>query len=224
MSSWLITGANRGIGLELARQVQARGEVVIATCRDPQSATDLRDLGIAPEELDVASGASVLALSHRLVGTPIDVLVNNAGTGGGGAELRDLDFEHVSQCFQTNSVGPLRITSALLDNLEAGQRRLVVHLTSRMGSIADNTSGGYYAYRISKAALNMANRSLAHELAAKGITCTVLHPGWVRTDMGGEHARLAAEQSVRGILEVMDKLSLEDSGRFFDHTGAEIPW
>ncbi len=222
--TWLITGSNRGIGLELARQVQARGDAVIGTCRDPDSATGLQELGITAEELDVASGHSVLSLAEKLEGTPIDVLVNNAGIGGGNRGLPDLEFELLIECFETNSVGPLRVTSALLPNLRAGQRRVVANLTSRMGSVADNTSGGYYAYRMSKAALNMANRSMAHELGEARIISVVFHPGWVQTDMGGEHAPLPVEQSVRGLLEVIDKLTLEDSGGFFDHAGETIPW
>ncbi len=222
--TWLITGSNRGIGLELARQIQARGDTVIATCRDPESATSLRELGIKVEKLDVANGRSVLSLAENLTGTPIDVLVNNAGIGGGGQGLAVLDFERLTECFETNSVGPLRVTSALLPNLRAGQRRVVANITSRMGSVADNTSGGYYAYRMSKAALNMANRSMAHELGEARIISVVFHPGWVHTDMGGAHAPLSVEQSVRGLLEVIDKLTLEDSGGFFDHAGETIPW
>ena len=167
-ATWLITGASRGIGLELTRQVQFRGNTVIATCRDPKSNRELRDLDIAVKKLDVLDGASVQALAESLNGTPIDVLVNNAGIGGGRARLTELDYGKMNECFATNTLGPLRVTAALLPNLRAGERRLVANITSRMGSIADNTSGGSYAYRTSKAALNMANRSMAHELGADG--------------------------------------------------------
>jgi NAD(P)-dependent dehydrogenase (short-subunit alcohol dehydrogenase family) len=130
----------------------------------------------------------------------------------------------MNECFATNTVGPLRVTAALLANLRAGERRLVANITSRMGSIADNTSGGSYAYRSSKAALNMANRSMAHELGADGILCVVFHPGWVQTDMGGANAPLSVEDSVRGLLEVMDGLTTADNGRFLNYSGEEIPW
>ncbi len=223
-ATWLITGASRGIGLELTRQVQLRGDAVIATCRDPRSNRELRDLDISAKKLDVLDGASVQALADSLIETPIDVLVNNAGIGGGRARLTELDFGQMNECFATNTVGPLRVTAALLPNLRAGKRRLVANITSRMGSIADNTSGGSYAYRSSKAALNMANRSMAHELGADGITCVVFHPGWVQTDMGGASAPLSVEDSVRGLLEVMDGLTTADNGRFLNYSGEEIPW
>ncbi len=223
-ATWLITGASRGIGLELTRQVQFRGNTVIATCRDPKSNRELRDLDIAVKKLDVLDGASVQALADSLIETPIDVLVNNAGIGGGRARLTELDYGKMNECFATNTLGPLRVTAALLPNLRAGERRLVANVTSRMGSIADNTSGGSYAYRTSKAALNMANRSMAHELGADGITCVVFHPGWVQTDMGGANAPLSVENSVQGLLEVMDGLSTADSGRFLNYNGEEIPW
>ncbi len=223
-ATWLITGASRGIGLELTRHVQLRGDAVIATCRDPKSNRELRDLDIAVKKLDVLDGASVQALADSLIETPIDVLVNNAGISGGRARLTELDFGKMNECFATNTLGPLRVTAALLPNLRAGERRLVANVTSRMGSIADNTSGGSYAYRTSKAALNMANRSMAHELGADGITCVVFHPGWVQTDMGGANAPLSVEDSVQGLLEVMDGLSTADSGRFLNYNGEEIPW
>ena len=223
-ATWLITGASRGIGLELTRQVQSRGNTVIATCRDPKSNRELRDLDIAVKKLDVLDGASVQALADSLIETPIDVLVNNAGISGGRARLTELDFGKMNECFATNTLGPLRVTAALLPNLRAGERRLVANVTSRMGSIADNTSGGSYAYRSSKAALNMANRSMAHELGADGIICVVFHPGWVQTDMGGANAPLSVEDSVRGLLEVMDGLTTADNGRFLNYSGEEIPW
>jgi NAD(P)-dependent dehydrogenase (short-subunit alcohol dehydrogenase family) len=220
----LVTGANRGIGLEFARQLQARGERVIATARHPEAATDLATLGVRVEPLDVADGGSVRALAERLQGAPIDVLVNNAGTGGDSSPLADLDFERMARFFSVNSIGPLRLAQALMPNLRAGSRRLIVSLTSQMGSIASNDQGGYYGYRASKAALNMLNRTLALELAGKGYTCVVLNPGWVRTDMGGAGAPLTPEASVRGLLRLIDRLTPKDTGSFFSWNGERVAW
>ncbi|MFN7975485.1 MAG: SDR family oxidoreductase [Acidobacteriota bacterium] len=224
MATWLVTGAGRGIGLEFARQLAARGEKVIGTARRPEEATKLRALGARVESLEVGDPASIAALASALRGTPIDVLVNNAGTGGSGAGLGKLEAGDLARYFAINATGPLLVTQALLGNLEAGSRKLVASITSRMGSIDDNGSGSYYGYRASKAALNMVNRSLSIDLRGKGFTCVVLHPGWVRTDMGGSSAPLSPEDSVRGLLKVIDGLTPERSGSFLDHTGATIPW
>lgn len=220
--TWVVTGANRGLGLELARQLQARGEEVVATTRSESG--DLTKLGVRVELLDTSDEASIRTFAERLEGIPIDILINNAGTGGDHEGLDNLATDTLRRCFLINSMGPLLVTKALLPNLRAGNRRVVVQMTSKMGSVTDNTSGGSYPYRMSKAALNMANRSLSIDLAPEGITCTLMHPGWVRTDMGGSHAPLSVEESVRSMLNVIDKLSAEDSGRFFDYSGEQIPW
>lgn len=224
MSTYLVTGANRGLGLELARQLAARGEDVIATARDPDRAPELAGLGVQVELLDVSDAGSVGALVRRLEGRAIDVLVNNAGIGVGRSSLGSLDYDELQRAFEVNALGPLRVAEALLDNLRRGERRLIASVTSKMGSIADNGSGGSYAYRASKAALNMIARSLSVDLGPEGFTCVVLHPGWVRTAMGGDAASLGVDESVRGMLEVLAGLTPARNGQFLDYSGATIPW
>lgn len=223
-ATYLVTGANRGIGLELARQLAARGDRVVATARRPAEAEELQALGVRVETLDVADTESVSALARRLAGEPLDVLVNNAGRGGGQGSLTEIEPDDLVAYFQVNSLGPLRVTRALLPNLRAGERRLVASLSSQMGSIARNEQGSYYGYRASKAALNMIHRNLALELGGKGFTCVVFHPGWVRTAMGGSSAPLTPEASVRGLLEVMDRLTPQDNGAFLTYAGERLPW
>lgn len=220
----LITGANRGIGLEMARQFSERGYVVIGTARKPDEATDLKALKVQVEQLDVIDSASVSALARRLDGVPIDLLVNNAGVGGQTAgSFAAVDFDKVAHTFDVNSLGPMRVTQALLPNLEAGEGRTIVQITSVMGSIEQN-GGGFFGYRASKAALNMLNKSLAVELGKQGFVCVALHPGWVKTRMGGAGAPVEPEDSVAGILEVIDGLTPDDNGRFLDYQGKTIPW
>jgi NAD(P)-dependent dehydrogenase (short-subunit alcohol dehydrogenase family) len=220
----LVTGANRGLGLEFVRQLQARGDSVIATARDTQGAQELRDTGARVETLDAGDPASIAALCEALGDQPIDLLLNNAGMGVGGRSFPEEDFDEVETFFRVNSLGPMRVTQGLLPNLRAGQGKTVVHVTSKMGSIEDNTSGGAYGYRASKAALNMLYKSMAIDLRREGVHAVVLHPGWVATAMGGSAAPLTVEDSVRGMLAVIDGLKDSDSGRFFDYSGAEIPW
>ena len=222
--TYLITGANRGIGLERARQLRARGERVIATARQPGAALSLQATGARIEPLDVADPASVADFAARLDGAPVDVLINNAGIGVGGVSFERLDVETMAAFFQVNTMGPLRVTQALLPNLLAGQAKRIVSITSQLGSIDDNGSGGAYAYRASKAALNMVNKSLSIDLASRGLVCVVLHPGWVQTDMGGAAAPTKVEESALGLLRVIDDLSPSQNGRFFDFSGAEVPW
>lgn len=220
----LITGANRGIGLEMARQLSERGDKVIATARKPDEASGLKALAVRVEQLDVTDTASVQALAARLEGVPIDLLINNAGVGGQKTnDLEATNFDEVAKTFDVNSLGPMRVTQALLPNLEAGKGRTVVQISSIMGSIEQNR-GGYYGYRASKAALNMLNKSLAAELGKQGFVCVVMHPGWVKTRMGGAAAPVEPEDSVAGIFEVIDGLVPEDNGRFIDYQGNSIPW
>ncbi|MCR9105775.1 MAG: SDR family oxidoreductase [Gammaproteobacteria bacterium] len=220
----LVTGANRGIGLELATQLKAMNVNVIGTARNPAAAEQLNALGVRVEQLDVADAASVAALAERLKGVKIDLLINNAGVGGQAANtLADIDFEQLAQVFSINSTGPMRVTQALLPNLTAGSGKTVVQVSSVMGSIAQN-AGGYYGYRASKAALNMLNKSLSAELGPQGFTCVVVHPGWVKTRMGGAAAPVEVPDSVAGLLKVIGGLRPEDNGRFIDFQGNEIPW
>jgi NAD(P)-dependent dehydrogenase (short-subunit alcohol dehydrogenase family) len=223
-AAWLVTGASRGLGLEWARQLAARGETVIATARDPEASRELKALGVETHELDVADQGSVDAFAAGLGSRPLDVILNNAGVGGSGAALPQLEWDEVLRTMDVNALGPMRVTQAAWTNLLAGRRKLVVNVTSRMGSIGDNGSGGYYAYRASKAALNMLTRTLALDSRRQGVTCVLLHPGWVATDMGGKQAPLSPQQSVEGMLSVLDRLAPGDSGRFLDWSGAELPW
>ena len=222
-SDILITGANRGIGLELARQLHQRGDRVVATCRDPQSAEDLRGIGVRVESLDVTDPASVEALAGA-IDHPLDVLINNAGIGVRGAGIGEFDYQRFHRFFDVNTLGALRVTEALLPRLREGNRRLVANLTSRMGSIADNTSGGSYEYRATKAALNMVTRSLSIDLAGEDFVCMVLHPGWVQTDMGGPAAPLSVEDSASGLIAIFDDADSEYNGGFYDYSGQLLPW
>lgn len=220
---WVITGANRGIGLELVRQVAARGDEVDATARDPEKATELKALAassggnVRVHACDVASDASVSVFAKTLPDGPVDVLVNNAGVTGRRAGIGDLDFADMLETYNVNALGPLRVTAALLERIKASKGKRVIHVTSGMGSIAENTMGGAYGYRMSKAALNMANKCLSVDVRSDGVTCVVINPGWVKTDMGGSSAAITPEASVRGMLEVLDGVGL-------DRTGAFLSW
>ena len=220
----LVTGANRGIGLELVRQMRARGHQVIGTARKPEQAMELKETGARVVQLDVTDSNSIRAMAEQLKGQRIDLLINNAGMLGHNAQsFGETDFDQVIATFDVNSLGPMRVTQALLPNILAGSGKTVIQISSTMGSIANN-SGGYYGYRASKAALNMLNKSLALELADQGITSVVIHPGWVQTRLGGENAAITVEDSVTGMVQVIAKLGPEDSGRFLDYQGEELPW
>ena len=223
-STYLITGANRGIGLELARQIARRGDQVIATARHPDQARELARLKVRVEPLDVADAASVDALRQRLEGVPIDVLIHNAAIGNAGPTIDRVEIEDVERTFQVNALGPLRVTQALMAGLEAGRGKTIVGITSGLGSVSENTSGAWGAYRISKAALNQLFRTMAAELRSRGFTCVVISPGWVQTDMGGKGATLTPEESVRSMLRVLDRLTPADTGQFFDHRGRRVAW
>jgi NAD(P)-dependent dehydrogenase (short-subunit alcohol dehydrogenase family) len=220
----LITGANRGLGLEFARQYAADGWQVIGTARQPAAAAELNALDVRVLPLDVTDPESVAALASALDGHPIDLLINNAGIFPRVDSLSEADFDAVAWTYAVNTIGPMRVTRALMPNLKLGEARQVVSITSGLGSIANNTSGRYYGYRESKAALNMFTRTLAAELADDGYTCVVLSPGWVRTDMGGPNANLSPEQSITGMRSVIAKLTPADSGTYWNWNGETLPW
>lgn len=225
MTTWIVTGANRGIGLELARQLYRRSVDVIATARNPDAASELKaSPGVRVEQLDVADAGSVAAFRERLAGETVDVLINNAGKGGPRPALADLDFDMMLDSFLVNSIGPMRVTRAVLGPLRRGAGKLVVSMSSALGSIGNNDSGGAYGYRASKAALNMLNKSLALELGREGFRCVVMHPGWVQTDMGGPHAPVTVDDSVTRMLCVIDGLTQDDNGAFLSLHGKRIPW
>ncbi|MDH3789143.1 MAG: SDR family oxidoreductase [Xanthomonadales bacterium] len=219
MTNVLITGANRGIGLEMSRQYAARGDEVIAVCR--QTSPELNGLGVRViDGIDVTSSDSCDVLQRELDGLLLDRLVNNAGI----LERNTLDnfnSESIERQFRVNAVAPLRVTTALLPNLESGSRVFII--TSRMGSVEDNSSGGSYGYRMSKAAVNMAGKSLSVDLQEQGIAVILLHPGWVSTEMTGQTG-IPAEQSAAGLIERMDSLGIEQTGTFWHQEGYELPW
>ena len=220
----LITGANRGIGLELARQYAEDGWHVIGTARRPDAAKDLIDLDVQIMQLDVTDQESVERLSEELGDQELDVLINNAGILAMVRSISEIDFEEFNHLMAVNAVGPIRVTQALLPNLRAGETRKVINVSSIAGSITGKTSGGPYGYSESKAALNMFTRSLAGELRADGFICIVIHPGWVQTDMGGANAAVTVPNSAAGIRNVIANLSAEDSGKFYTFEGQQLPW
>jgi len=220
----LITGANRGIGLELARQYSAEGWQVIGTARKPDAATELRALDVQILQLDVTDQESVARLAQSLEDRSIDVLINNAGILPMVRSIAAIDFDQFNYIMAVNTVGPIRVTQALLPNLRAGQFKKVINTTSVLGSIAGNSTGSFYGYRESKAALNMFTRSLAAELDTEGFTCIVLHPGWVQTDMGGANAPTTVQKSALGIRTVIANVGPSDNGTFWTHEGEHMAW
>lgn len=238
MTTILITGANRGIGLEHARQALVSGETVIATCRHPASATKLAALEgqfgdqLRIEELDVTSGASACALVGRLDGKPINILINNAGTAGEKSwdpdadkqSLGTIDYEQWRWILEVNLLGAMRVTEALADNLASSEKKQIIMISSGLGSIAHNTMGGSHLYRTSKAALNMLAKGIAIDLADRGVTTIALSPGWTKTDMGGDQAHWTVEESVSKQRQVIAGLSPADNGKFYELQGEEVPW
>ena len=227
----LITGASRGIGLEFTRQLLGQGWRVTATARNPHGSDGLKrlmqdfqdTLHVAP--LDVRSRDSMQSVASRFSGKPLDLLINNAGVlQDQGRTFESIEAQTILESIETNAVAPLVLTQLLLPSLRLSRRALAVFITSKMGSITDNTSGGYYAYRSSKAALNMLVRSMALDLKPAGVTCLLLHPGWVKTDMGGAGATLDVVTSVKGMLKVMDEATPATTGSYLDYAGVRIPW
>jgi len=219
MATILITGANRGIGLEIASQYEARGDEVIAVCR--RSSPELQAMGVEVfEGIDVTSGESLAGLASALQGRRIDRLVNNAGILERDG-LDTLEFDAIERQFRVNAIGPLRVTAALRPLLADGSKVFIV--TSRMGSVEDNSSGGYYGYRMSKAAVNMAGKSLSVDLKDAGIGVYLLHPGYVSTGMTGRQG-IPAEQAAAGLIERMDTLGIEQTGTFWHQEGYSLPW
>lgn len=216
----VITGANRGIGLALACYYQQQGADVIVVCR--QSSEKLEALGVEViTEIDVANAADIKRLQQRLAQRNIDILINNAGILRG-TSLNNLDYDAIQQQFNVNSVAPLRVSEALLPNLTAGSK--IALITSRMGSIEDNTSGGSYGYRMSKAALNAAGASLAYDLKPHGIAVAILHPGYVQTDMVNNHGDIPASVAAERLAQRIAELDLHNTGTFWHSNGQILPW
>jgi NAD(P)-dependent dehydrogenase (short-subunit alcohol dehydrogenase family) len=230
MRAYLVTGANRGIGLEFTRQLSARGDRVIATARVLEAARELRAVAEASPAtvrlvaLDVTSPESVCKLAGVLADEAVDVLVNNAGTMAPRTGLGNMDYENMERAFRVNVVGAMRVVEAAMPALERGSIRHIVNMSSKMGSIAENTSGGAYSYRASKCALNMATKSMSIDLAGRGFTVVAMHPGWVLTDMGGPNALIDTQTSIREMLQRIDDLSPASNGTFVEWSGGVIPW
>jgi NAD(P)-dependent dehydrogenase (short-subunit alcohol dehydrogenase family) len=220
----LITGANRGLGLEFARQYKEAGWQVIGTARKVDSATELQELGVTVVQLDVTDANSVARMATDLDGRPIDLLINNAGVLSIQDSLPETDIEAVAWALNVNTLGPMRVSQALLPNLLEGKGKTIVSISSGLGSLELNGGGRFYGYRESKAAMNMFTRSLAVELRDEGFIVIVMDPGWVKTDMGGQNATLTPEQSIRSVRAVIDGLASEDTGTFKKHNGETVPW
>lgn len=230
MATVLITGTNRGIGLEFTNQFLARGDRVVATCRDISAAPALQKLqethdGLDLRELDVASEQSMQDFVSKLDEMPIDIFINNAGVyGPRSVQFGTIDADTWASVLQVNAISPLILSQLLMPNLRKGNEKKMLYLTSKMGSIDDNSGGGAYIYRSSKTALNSAVKSLAIDLAPEGFSTAVLHPGWVLTDMGGPNALIDTQTSVNGMMAVIDNLNQEGSGKFYNYDGSIIAW
>lgn len=232
MKTTLISGANRGIGLEFCRQYAADGWRVIAGCRSPETAQALKKLmaqypdRVSVHQLDVADHAQIERLAQALSGEAIDLLINNAGIypDSDARGFGHTDYAEWMQAFRINTMAPLKMAENFAAHIARSKGKAIVSITSKMGSIADNSGGGNYQYRSSKTALNMVVKSLAIDLKPSGITAVVFHPGWVKTDMGGPNAMIPTEQSVLGMRQIISRLTLTDSGKFFAYDGQEIPW
>jgi NAD(P)-dependent dehydrogenase (short-subunit alcohol dehydrogenase family) len=230
MATVLVTGANRGIGFGLARHYLEAGDTVIAACRNPSKAKELKGLKGAARlqivKLDVTSDKSVAALKSELGDTPIDILYNNAGISGPhNQKVDDVDYEGWTKTFETNVQGPLRVALSCLDNLKKAKGK-IVNITSGMGSITALSPGWLmiYAYRSSKTALNMVMKILSFEIQKDGVTVILMSPGWVRTDMGGANAAISVEESAKGITGTVAKIGIDQTGSFVNYDGKIIPW
>lgn len=223
MATYVVTGANRGIGLELCRQLRERGEQVVGVCR--RESQDLQTLDVTVRSgVDVGDPDSVADLAGKLPAGGVDALINNAGVMSR-QSLGEIDAQAIAameQQFRVNALAPVLVTQALLERFNQGAKVGIV--TSRMGSIADNTSGGHYGYRMSKAAVNMAGVSLAHDLLQRGIAVALLHPGFVRTDMTGHNGQIDPPEAASGLLRRLDELTLETTGGFWHANGERLPW
>lgn len=232
MNTVLITGANRGIGLEFARQYAADGWQVVACCRQPQQAEALNRLAdqykdqFSIHRLDVRELAEIDQLSHKLQDLPIDILINNAGVypHAQNGEFGHISYDDWMEAFRVNTFAPLKMVEALVEQIACSQLKIVATITSKMGSIVDNQRGGSYIYRSSKAAVNMVVKSLAVDLQPRGIIAVLLHPGWVQTDMGGRGALISTKQSVTGMKSILGRVTHSDTGKFIAYDGQHIPW
>ena len=228
MTTVLVTGANRGLGYEFVKQYSENGFDVLACCRNVHEAKKLKELqGISDNikiyELDVGNIKIIKNLSQQLQNETIDVLINNAGIYRS-STIGNINYEEWIESFKVNTIAPYQIVENFLEQIINSDLKKVVSITSKMGSIDDNTSGGSYIYRSSKTALNSMMRSLTHDLKNQGVATLTLHPGWVRTDMGGPGGWINSIESVQGMIKQIDKLTIDDSGKYLDYAGKSINW
>ena len=226
MKNALITGANRGIGLEFVRQLKEKGYFIFGCCRNPAKANELNELADEIIQLDVTNDNEIASLKQTLNNRPIDLLINNAGTSGEkGVTIGNIDRDNFIKLVNVNCIGVLKVSEALLPNLEASKEKNILVISSRMGSISDNDTGRSYAYRASKAALNCAMKSFALDVKDKGIHVMIIHPGWVKTDMGGVNGLIDVETSVSGMLKQAEKqLSQSHADILHRFDGEVIAW
>ena len=228
MPTVLVTGANRGLGIEFVRQYLADGWEAIATCRDPDGAAELKGLSsprLAVLKMDVTEPAEIQAAARALGDRPIDVLLNNAGYEGPlPTTLGALQLDEFRRVLATNTIGPLAVAEAFFEAVRRSERKLLVTISSRMGSIGRNKAGGSYFYRASKAGVNAALRSLAIDIQGSGVAAVMIHPGVVHTGMGGPHAHFHPPESVAAVRRAIAGLSAADNGRFLNYDGSDIPW
>ena len=228
--SILITGTNRGIGLEFVKHYLKNNEKVIATCRNRNSAKDLLELenttsNLSLLELDVSKPNSIDEFTSKIANQPIDTFINNAGVfGPRNIEFGNFNAKEWLDVFNINTIAPLLITQKILKNLRLGKNKKLAFISSKVGSIEDNTGGGMYIYRTSKTALNQVIKSLSIDFKDENFIAVALHPGWVQTDMGGPNALIDTKTSVKGMAEVIDSLVLKNSGKFYNYDGSSIPW
>lgn len=230
MPTVLITGVNRGLGLEFVKHYAAQGWRVIGTCRNPDTAGEVQQLAqqnanIEVHALDVTDAAAVMTLAGTLSGTAIDLLIANAGVlGDDCASFGTLEEAALMRVMHVNTIAPLILIQAFADHVAASDKKLIIAMGSILGSIAENTDGGLYSYRASKAALHALMKSVAADLAPRGIIAIPMHPGWVITDMGGANAQITTQESITGMAKVIAGLSPEDAGRLLTYNGTELRW
>ncbi len=226
MPTALITGANRGLGLEFVRQLSADGWRVHASCRLPEKARTLKTVEgeIERHKLDVTNGLQLAALGRELVEEPLDLLVNNAGIFGPRGGFGKIAYEDWLQVFNVNAMAPMRVAETFASHLAKAEKPRLINISSRLGSIAENETSGSHIYRSSKAALNMVTKCVSIDLEPRGIMVAAVHPGWASTDMGGSRAPLTPAEAVSGLLSLIEGLEMEHSGGFYASDGSPIPW
>ena len=230
MATILVTGANRGLGIEFVEQYLNEGNDVIATYRNENSSIDLIEMGnersnLKLHQLDVSSNKSLNSFAENLGDSPIDIFINNAGVyGPRNSSFGNVDEENWIHAIKINAIAPILLTQLIIKNIRLGADKKLIYITSKMGSIDDNKGGGAYVYRSSKTALNAVVKSLSVDLENEGMTVALIHPGWVKTDMGGPNALIDKETSVRGMTEVISNLDISSTGNFYNYDGSIIPW